>query len=268
MNDTWNILNKELAVNGIKIIDQNTCQCFYGDRLVNMTLKAKIKLNNKKIRQDKLIFEELWKELIELFKNRNSSILHEPIDEKMICLFVFSVKDLMNFVENLLYDYNFSNKELSRRDVYISIKSALDTDYAMFPKDVISSVPDYKMAIDWIYRDACKLSYVNKLLKFVSLGEEKISMIKVARGISGPWANLDLPMLERVFKWDDIEEEVRGRDKDLRKQRRYRQGLENYNNDGRVGDGYFWRELRNEPYSWYDRFDDSPYPGRSILMRG
>ncbi|MFW6173100.1 MAG: hypothetical protein ACOC5T_05090, partial [Elusimicrobiota bacterium] len=76
---------------------------------------------------------------------------------------------------------------------------------------------------------------------------------------------LDLPMEERVFKWRDIEDEVRGRERGKEKQRRYRQGFENYNNDGRVGEGYYWREMRNEPYSWYDRGTSSPYKSRATI---
>jgi len=74
-------------------------------------------------------------------------------------------------------------------------------------------------------------------------------------------------MDERVFEWDDIDEEMRGRDRDIRRQKRYRTGLENYNNDGRVGEGFYWRELRNEPFSWHSREFDDPYPSRHLLSR-
>jgi hypothetical protein len=264
MINTWEILTKELAINDIKLINKSYCQCYYGDRLVTIPLKNKIRLNNKKIKEDKIIFEDIWTEILELLNAKNS--LPVILDEKSISLFIFSLKDLMVFVDNLLDGYYFISDKISRQTIYSTVKLSLDRDYNTFPSDTILTLPDYKITMDWIYRDACKLCYINKLLKFASLGQEKVSMIKIARGISGPWANLDLPMLERVFEWQDIEEEVRGRDKDIRKQRRYRQGLENYNEQG-VGEGYYWRELRNEPYSWYDRDSESPYPGRSILTK-
>jgi len=41
----------------------------------------------------------------------------------------------------------------------------------------------------------------------------------------------------------------------------------NYNNDGRVGEGFYWRELRNEPFDWADRDWEDPYPSRHLLSR-
>ena len=75
-------------------------------------------------------------------------------------------------------------------------------------------------------------------------------------------------MAERVFEWDDIDEETRMKDQQIRKQRRYRKGLENYNDYGNESfSGHYWRELANEPFSWYDKSFDSPYKTRSYLTR-
>jgi len=87
---------------------------------------------------------------------------------------------------------------------------------------------------------------------------------KIARGIQGPWGNLDLPMQERVFKWDDVSEETYGRRADIQKQRRYVMGLEDMD-DPNVKVGYYWRELRNEPYLFSDSDTESPYPHRNVL---
>ncbi|MAG28508.1 hypothetical protein CMI47_23515 [Candidatus Pacearchaeota archaeon] len=87
---------------------------------------------------------------------------------------------------------------------------------------------------------------------------------KMARGIQGPWGNLDLPMQERVFKWDDVSEETYGRRADIQKQRRYVMGLEDMN-DPNVKVGYYYRELRNEPYLFSDSDTESPYPHRNVL---
>jgi len=123
--------------------------------------------------------------------------------------------------------------------------------------------------LDWIYRRNSILTYIIHLLKFSKAGEEAVCkyVVKTARGVQGPWGNLDLPMLERQFKWDDVAEETRGRDRDIKRQHRYRMGLENYNNDGRTGEGFYWREIRNEPFSWYDRDSEDPYPSRHTLSR-
>ncbi len=101
------------------------------------------------------------------------------------------------------------------------------------------------------------------MLSLVATGKKNVikSEIKTARGISGPWANLDLPLEERKFPFGI---ELQGRERDKKGQRRYRKGFENYNTEN-VGDGHYWRELRNEPYSWADRNSESPYPHRNLL---
>ena len=35
--------------------------------------------------------------------------------------------------------------------------------------------------------------------------------------------------------------------------------LRNSHNNDFVGEGHNWREVRNEPYSWSNRKDESPY---------
>ncbi|MCD6436255.1 MAG: hypothetical protein J7L15_07685, partial [Clostridiales bacterium] len=111
----------------------------------------------------------------------------------------------------------------------------------------------------------CRMQYVKKLLKFSSLGQKEINKkeIKIAKGISGPWANLDLPMEERVFDFGN--EEMGGRVKDKQHQRRYMKSLRNKHNNNLVGEGHYWREIRNEPYSWNNRKDESPYPTMKLF---
>ena len=109
--------------------------------------------------------------------------------------------------------------------------------------------------------------YIGRLLKYAFRGKNKIAeqdIVKLARGISGPWAHLDLPMEERVFDFGD--DEMRGRVKSRQRQRRYRKSMENYHSPG-VGEGHYWREIRNEPFSWYDRESEDPYPHRNVLQR-
>ena len=91
-----------------------------------------------------------------------------------------------------------------------NLKSALNTDSIDFSKDIILSVPDYKLCLDWTIRKNCILSYIRKLLRFVLSGQVFTSrdVVKTARGVAGPWSNLDLPMLERAFEWNDISDEV------------------------------------------------------------
>jgi hypothetical protein len=267
MENTWDILTKELAINGIKLVDTQYCQYLNGEQLVKISIEGMIRKNDKIIKKYKNTFESLWKDIIHLAAI-NYPTVSIPLDEKMIKLFICSIKGLMNFITCLMHDFYFSTEDLDIKQITMAVQSILDKDYKQFSKEAISILIDYKMAIDFVFRSMCHLSYVNKLLLFSTLDYNKINTvnIKTARGVQGPWANLDLPLLERTWEWGDVEEEMRGRDRDKRRQRRYRDGLESYN-QGNVADGFLWREQRNEPYSWYNRNTDSPYPGRSTLMR-
>ena len=146
------------------------------------------------------------------------------------------------------------------------MNNAFNRDIKSFSKDQIYKFIDYKITIDWTYRRINRLIYLRKLLSFSLLGKKKIAQhnIKLARGVSGPWSNLDLPVQERVFTWDD-QEFNKDVSKQKQKQNRYRKGFEAYDEPG-VAEGHYWRELRNEPFSWADRGSESPYPSRSRLM--
>lgn len=91
----------------------------------------------------------------------------------------------------------------------------------------------------------------------------KITKLSNTKGVSGPWSNLDLPMQERVFEWKDVEEETKEREVGKQKQRRYQMGYED-EKDG-FKEGYYYRELRNEPYLYENASFESPYPYRSVL---
>jgi hypothetical protein len=173
----------------------------------------------------------------------------------MINLFVFSLKDLTKYL------LCFDGAEKSK--YYMIVSQALSKDVKMFSKDQVYSIPDYKISIDWVSRNVSRLLYVSNLLSLASMGKKRVSQyeIKTAKGVAGPWSRLDLPMEERAFPFGFG---LRSREKGKQKQRRYRKGLENYNNDGRVGEGHYWRELRNEPYDWMNREYEDPYP--SIKM--
>jgi hypothetical protein len=187
-------------------------------------------------------------------KSENTTIT----DERMSKLFIFSLKDMIKYL--LCFE------DIEETQYYEVISSSLTSDLNSFSREQIYKLPDYKILIDWVTRFISRLLYISKLLAFALLGPKKISkyQIKTAKGISGPWARLDLPMEERVFDFGD---EIDQRTKGKQKQERYRQGLENYNNDGRVGEGYMWREMRNEPFKWTDRSTEDPYPGRNLLRR-
>lgn len=258
MNDIWTILKQELAFHGIHLINSSLCRFKNkNSELTSMPVKATITQLRQQIKIQTKMFASLWEEVIVLLSEHGTSI----VDENSSKLFIFSVKDLAKMADMF--------EELSGSIMLDTLNKFLDRDITTFSRDAIIQVPSYKISIDWLFRCISRISYIIRLLQFANLGSKRIEKmnIKLARGTSGPWANLDLPMLERVFPWDSVDEETRGRDRDVKRQRRYRMGLEQYHGDGRVNEGFYWRELRNEPFSWYDRDTESPYPGRGILNK-
>ena len=255
--DTWLILEKELNYYGIRLVGNKKCQfCKETGTSSTLGILRTIKEFTKEIKRQKKLLLFLWEEVIHLLKENTN----EPLvcDEKMINLFIFSLKDMSKFLSCFDLNHSYFDKQLN---------SALNRDINSFSREQILKLPNYKISIDWVHRYIHKLMYICKLLSYVSVGQESIAkyLMKNAKGISGPWANLDLPQEERVWPFED--DYLFGREKDKKRQRRYRKGFENYNNGGSVGEGHYWREIRNEPYSWADRGSEDPYAHRSLLNR-
>ena len=252
--DTWSLLVKELKYYGIELIDNRKCQIRNdnGDVSTHGVIKT-IRILNHYIKKQKQLLLELWNDIMNILQEQSPST--EIIDDDMVKLFVFSLKDLTKYL------LCFDNAEKSK--YYIVVSQALSKDIKIFSKDQVYSIPDYKISIDWVSRNISRLLYISNLLSLASMGKKRVSKmeIKTAKGIAGPWSRLNLPMEERMFPFGFG---LRAREKGKQKQRRYTQGLENYNNDGRVGEGHYWRELRNEPYDWMDRDEEDPYPSMKM----
>ncbi len=253
--DNWTLLKKELDYYNIKLVSHNKCKVIGDDG--SITLRGLLSVNKdieEDISHNKKILLSLWDETLEMLSDYDYN--NYIIDERMIKLFIFSLKDMLKYL--LCFD------ECEKTEYYKVVYSSLSRDINSFSKAQIYGIPNLKIAIDWVSRNISILYYVSKLLKFASDGPKRVSQynFKAAAGIAGPWSRLDLPMEERKMPFGT---EVQEREKAKQKQRRYNQGLQNYNNDGRVGEGYYYRELRNEPFSWKDRGSEDPYPSRSYL---
>lgn len=240
------ILKQELLYHGINVIGNNVIEVNNVkknfDKYLYVDLEQDISYNIN-------IFKILWREVVDiLFKKEYCPNLSSNSEVE---LFIFSLKDMAKFIE--MFEF------LDNSALKACVQKALNLDIVEYNYKQISAIPDYKISIDWIFRVTNRLCYIKNMLKSLK------SKNKLASGVSGPWSNLDLPMLERVFSWRDIDEETRGKDRDIRRQQRYRKSFEAYNNDGRVGEGHYWRELKNEPFSWYDRKDEDPYYQRYVL---
>ncbi len=80
--------------------------------------------------------------------------------------------------------------------------------------------------------------------------------------ISGPWANLDLPIKERMWEWDSEETEFfKEREQAKKDQIRY-----NPENQGSTGFYFVWNEpASRQPYKYEDREKDSVYKSRHLM---
>ncbi len=253
--DTWVLLIKELNYYGIKLIDNKKCQIIDndGDIKVQGVIKTIRTLNGKYKKQKKILLS-LWNEVVETLQYQSS--FTEVISEDMTNLFIFSLKDFIKYL--LCFD------GMKKSKYYEEVSKSLTKDIKTFDKQQIYSIPDYKISIDWVTRNISRLLYISNLLSMASMGKKRVSQleIKTAKGIAGPWSRLDLPILERKFPFGFG---LKSREKGKQKQRRYTQGLANYNNSGEVGEGFLWREIRNQPFSWADRKFEDPYPSRTQL---
>ena len=268
MNTSWELLKKELAFYGIRLVDEGVCQFYTRDNdFKTYTVAKAIKTLKGQLEYQKDVFKFLWRQTVDLI--HSDGVEHndlKTVDSRVLSLFVFSMKDLAKFVD--IFD-DLDNSCLKK-----VILESVSKDIANFNPKQIKMLPNFKISIDWTFRSMNKISYLIDLLRAASGGQAYVDSFAVktaglysGSGVGGPWGNLDLPELERVWPWKDEDENLRGHSKDIRKQTRYRQGLENYNNDGSVGEGFYWREVKNEPYSWYDRSEEEPYYSRYLLSR-
>ena len=257
--DTWIILNKELNHFNVCLIGHKKCQ-FYDSsgEIHTFSIHKAINHIKKGNKENIKLFASLWKDIEELLNK--SPIDSNCYDSNLKRLFIFSLKDLYKLLSIF--------EEIKNSSLEKGIENALNKDINYYDKSQIEKLSDYKISIDWIFRTISRYQYIINLLKFASIGRKQILTynIKLARGVSGPWSNLDLPMEERVYSYESEDMRgLRGRSRDKRYQRRYQKGLDNYAGPN-VGEGHYWRELRNEPFSWYNRSSDSPYPGRNALI--
>jgi len=201
------------------------------------------------IKDSKKLIWSMWHEVSsELYSVVTDSAPSDSVRK----LFIPAIQDL--------YELACCFSELEKCNIVKVITAALNRDIESFSTVTMSRIVDYSMSIGWlnhlIRRDMYTLAIIAKI------GEKRETK---AIGVAGPWSRTDIPMRERVFKWDEVSGETAGRGEDKRGQRRYRMGLEQYK-DPWPNEGFVWREIRNEPYLFSDQ-DSSPYPHRDALFR-
>jgi hypothetical protein len=250
MNDL-DLIKLELEVQGITCKGPSTFHFMDGNVDADLRADDLITLLNMDTKKYKGLFFEVWKDLVSYLKSPGSGVGNESTQR----MFANSLKILSGYTERfpVLRSY---------RQI---LKAYLSHDSESFDERFMSEVIEKQIALDWINHlvrlNRFRLQLVRAFLK-ESLAK---SVVAQSAGVSGPWSNLDLPMRERVWEWS--EDDVDFRNESVNRQKALRHQLpETYNKPLEFEEGFVWRELRNEPYSFDDE-EENPYPGRSLLRR-
>ena len=134
------------------------------------------------------------------------------------------------------------------------IEKIFNIDISHVNKDFVICFNELALAVKLLHVLVMKEIYRSKVIR------QNLRLIKGA-SIAGPWSNLDLPMLERQWLWNEPggdEEYMRDRTRAKQKQTRYNP---EYNFFGIY---YSWEDLRRNPYRVGDE-EESPYPQRRQL---
>ena len=158
-------------------------------------------------------------------------------------LFLHSVK------QSILLAQRFSQLN----DIAKNIRNLLNIDISHISNNIIK-----KFNLGYIRIKSLHRLIINEMYRLYLL--RRFASFEKQAQISGPWANLDLPMSERVWEYDEGEEEYFGdREDAIRKQPRYNP------ENNKSGYYYVWFEKNNDPYSWDTRDDESPYKSNTYL---
>lgn len=138
-------------------------------------------------------------------------------------------------------------------DISTSLQNVFDVDVSKVPSELVTKFNHFYLNVKLIHQLVMREIYRTKLLKRYG------KLHRVAQ-ISGPWANLDLPMKERVWEFDGEEEEYfDSRERQRKEQVRY--------NPEQLKNGFFfvWQDRNRDPYKFENMKSDSPYKSRLLL---
>ena len=260
MKSNWDILTKELAVHGFRLLeDGKSVEYTQGGSARIAAIPEAAAMIQSEVRENAAVLDDLWKQAAGIVQAQQpNQAVHDP---RMANLFIHALKELVKLLDC------FEDPGVS--GLKQAFRGALNRDITSFSNEQVDAFTDLKITIDWVYRLIQRLLYINRLFKIISKGATAINMepfkTVTAEGKS-PWSNLDLPMGQRVIPFREEEENLRGREYDIRHQERYRKGFEAYNNDGRVGEGHYLRDIAAEPSTWTEWMEDKENQHRSVLF--
>lgn len=239
---TNDLLREELRVFGITDQADASFRCCVGDEYIELkSLDECAKLIQEGITELKEHLWEDWQDLanvaVVILHNDNAN--HGSLDN---LIFLNAVKK----------SYHLSRVFSELSDVSNTLQQLFYVDAVAIHNNLIAKFNMIYLRIRLLHHLIMQERYRLKLI------HQRQSMSKQAQ-VSGPWANLDLPMKERVWEWSEDEEYFDDRSRARKEQVRYNP------ENNKMGFYYVWQDLTRDPYLFEDMKDDSPYKSRHLL---
>lgn len=240
--DPTDILKMELGALGVIRKQPRGYRLSIGDETINVeTLEECTDLIQEGLTELKNVLWQKWQDLAHLAIVISGSA-GENSGDLSNSLFLYAVKKAY-YLSTLFSDLNPVQEEL---------RKLLYSDVAFINEDLVrrfnSLYLQVRLTHYLVMYEIYRLKLIGRYLR----------LSKTAQ-VSGPWANLDLPMKERVWDWDEEEEYQIERAKAKKNQVRYNPETDKY------GFYYVWQDLRRDPYRFTDMRENAPYKSRHLL---
>lgn len=239
------LLKDELHIHDI-IHKNNHYEILVGDEqfVVNSLDQCKNHLQNG-IQELKSTLFDVWGSLKELSSRIVSGAGYNNSSLDNI-LFIHNVKKTLTF--SLMFDQLSDVSEIIRQLLNLDIIHIDTADIVAFNSLFTKIRLLHVLIMSEIYK--------------IKLLDQYASLTKNAQ-ISGPWANLDLPMQERIWPYAEDEEYFHERAKARRAQTRY--NPESVEMAGSNGYYFIWNDQTRGPYRFEQISTESPYKHRNLL---
>ena len=248
--ENLDLLKSELAMYGIKVAGEHSL-IYRGNKEVSLPIPEMLKHLKKEVSKNKKLFYSLWNEMNEVFQQFKFGATAS--NESTQRMFITAIKHLHKLSSEIITVSKYSR----------ILRIALNQDIGVFSESFMSGVVDFSVAINWVDNmvrsDVYRISLLNYYSKrhgitTAAYADEDTDI----NGVQGPWSNFDLPMKERVWSFSEDAEDFEESTKKRQNSGRY-DLPKTYNSPDEFEQGFYWREIRNDPYRFGDD-DSDPYP--------
>jgi hypothetical protein len=241
------LIKNELTVQGIKSIGNNTFIVSDGMQQKEMQAEQVFSFLNASIKRHKTLFFDIWKDLASALQGYSVGNGNETTQR----IFANSLKVILH--QTQVFPVLKIYKPI--------VLGCMSQDSARFSERFMSDVIDSQIGLEWLRHLVCVDRFRISLLRAYAKEQTAKSVIAAdISGVQGPWSNFDLPMGERMWSYKtDDEENFDESTRNKQDGQRYRM-QETYNDPYRFEEGFFYRDVKNDPFDYDDREEESPYP--------